>query len=303
MTISDEVDAFLAYMRVERGASDETIRAYGSDLARFVEYVGESRGEKARASELKVSHLRGYLAARYPDLEPASLSRNVSTLKSFWKFLLARGYTEQNPAEVLRAPKVPKALRNFLTVDEIFALLEQSVGDDPLAARDVALLELAYSTGLRVSELVGLCREDIDLDQGWLRTVGKGDKERVVPIGQKAIDATRRYLARRGELAPASDEPAVFVNFRGGRLSARSVRRVLRKRLLAAGLDPSITPHGLRHSFATHLLDSGADLRSIQEMLGHANLSTTQRYTHVSTDRLVEAYDAAHPRAKRASNE
>ena len=195
-------------------------------------------------------------------------------------------------------PKHSNPLRNYLKVDEMFQLLDEHRPEDVLGVRDMAMWEIGYGCGLRVSELVGLDVGRIDLDTGWVRVMGKGRRERDVPVGQKALSSLRRYLARRSELL-ADDEPedAVFLSYRGNRLSTRSVRRRLKQHLQRAGLDMDLTPHGLRHSFATHLLESGADLRGIQELLGHKSLSTTERYTHVSMDRLIDVYDNTHPHA------
>jgi integrase/recombinase XerC len=187
-------------------------------------------------------------------------------------------------------------------VDDVLQLLEKNAKDTPIGRRDHAMWEVAYGCGLRVSELVGLDVDRVDMDEQWVKVSGKGDKERMVPLPRKAKEALEAYYAKRPEMLKEPND-AIFLNVRGGRLTTRSVRRLLKQHLIAAGLDPDVTPHGLRHSFATHLLDSGADLRGIQELLGHASLSTTERYTHVSMQRLVEAYDKAHPRAKRASRE
>ncbi len=298
-TLSDRIDAFVEYMRAERGASAETLRAYASDLGQFAGWL-EERGEAADPAELGIEHLRGFVAARFDENSPASIARKISALRSFWSFLVKKRIVSANPADLLSVPKVRTPLKNYLSVDELFRMLDGARPDGPLGVRDMAMWEVGYGCGLRISEIAGLDLEDVDLDEGWVRTIGKGNKERQVPLGSKAQQAFGRYLNVRGELATA-DTPrgAVFLNYRGGRLTTRSIRRLFKKHLIKAGLDTSITPHGLRHSFATHLLDSGADLRGIQELLGHSSLSTTQRYTHVSIERLADAYDAAHPRARR----
>lgn len=296
------IDQFHDYLRAEKGASDETLRAYTSDLSLFVEWIAARIGGDLEPGSITLIHLRGFVSSRFDEDAPATIARRISTLRSFWNFMTRKRFVEDNVAELLRSPKLSRPLKNLMTVDEVFHLLDNSVPDDVLGTRDMAIWEVGYGCGLRVSELVGLDRRDVDLDDGWLRTIGKGDKERRVPLGRKAAKALRVWLSRRHELADESSEDALFLNFRGGRLTARSVRRRLKEHLIRAGLDPSITPHGLRHSFATHLLDSGADLRGIQELLGHESLSTTQRYTHVSMDRLVRAYEDAHPRASRASD-
>ena len=211
---------------------------------------------------------------------------------------------KENVTDLLKTPKVKTPLRNYFSVDEVFQLLDGARPAGPLGVRDMAMWEIGYGCGLRVSEIAGVAFDDFDRDEGWVRTVGKGDKERRVPLGSKAAAALERYLEVRGQLASArTPSGAVFLNHRGGQLTTRSIRRLFKEHLIRAGLDTSITPHGLRHSFATHLLDSGADLRGIQELLGHASLSTTQRYTHVSVERLADAYDLAHPRAKKKKEE
>ncbi len=300
--IERRVEQFRDFLRAEKGASDETLRAYGSDLEMFIEWCVEHDAPSDPES-LQLQHLRGFVAERFDDDAPATIARRISTLRSFWNFMMKKRFVTDNVAELLRTPKLSRPLKNLMTVDEVFHLLDSHVPDDALGARDMAIWEVGYGCGLRVSELVGLDQADVDLDEGWLRTIGKGNKERRVPVGTKAAKALRHWLSRRSELSTDESDDALFLNFRGGRLTSRSVRRRLKEHLIRAGLDPSITPHGLRHSFATHLLDSGADLRGIQELLGHASLSTTQRYTHVSMERLVRAYEDAHPRAKRDSSD
>ncbi|MCX5907903.1 MAG: tyrosine-type recombinase/integrase, partial [Deltaproteobacteria bacterium] len=232
----------------------------------------------------------------------SSMARKLAALRSFFRYLVEEGFLLQNPAEVVATPKQEKLLPNFLPVDEMFALLATPDSSTTWGARDLAILETLYSCGIRVSELVGLSDGDIDFSLGVLRVFGKGRKERIVPIGRKAVAVLGGYLPRRDqELASLNlkrDRPPLFINVKGGRLTARSVARILEKYVRKSALLRKVSPHALRHTFATHLLDAGADLRSIQEMLGHVSLSTTQRYTHVSTDKLMEVYDRAHPRAK-----
>jgi integrase/recombinase XerC len=300
--LNSRIDQFYDYLRAEKGSSEETLRAYSVDLRLFSAWC-EEKGVPADPAAMQLQHLRAFVASRFDDDAPATLSRRISTLRSFWNFMTRKRLVDDNLGELLRSPKLSQPLENFMTVDEVFHLLDSHRPDDALGARDMAIWEVGYGCGLRVSELVGLDRTDLDLDEGWVRTVGKGDKERRVPLGSKARRALDNWLSRRHEVATSDSAGAVFLNFRGGRLTARSVRRRLKEHLIRAGLDPSITPHGLRHSFATHLLDSGADLRGIQELLGHESLSTTQRYTHVSMDRLVRAYEDAHPRACRMTDE
>lgn len=293
------VDRFLEYLCVERGRSERTLAAYSSDLSQLQEHLEAQELSLDQVGQIGLKDLRGFVAARLDMDTSATLARKISAIRSFWTFLVKKGVVEDDIAELLSAPKVRQPLKNFLSVDEIFQLLDGHKQDGVLGIRDMAMWETLYGCGLRVSELVGLNLAEVDLKEGWIRTLGKGNKERMVPIGQKAKTAIELYLSRRGEIALDNHSTsAIWVNSRGGRLSDRSVRRLLKEHLIRAGLDTSVTPHGLRHSFATHLLDAGADLRGIQELLGHASLSTTQRYTHVSVERLAEVYDAAHPRAR-----
>lgn len=300
---SHRIDQFVDYLRVERGASDQTLRAYTSDLHQLQDYLEEVHDNaECDPGELSLNHLRGFVASRFDENSANSISRKISTLRSFWTFLRKKGLVEDNPAALLSAPKVSRPLTNYFNVDEVFHLLDRHAPDDALGVRDMAIWEMGYGCGMRASELVGLNLDDIDREEGWIAVRGKGDKERRVPLGRKADRALERYLHRRLELvSEETHDKAVFLNYQGGRLSSRSLRRLFKQHLTRAGLDTSITPHGLRHSYATHLLDSGADLRGIQELLGHSNLSTTQKYTHVSIDRLTEAYDEAHPLARRNS--
>ena len=301
-TLPEQIERFSDYMRAERGASVETRRAYTSDLSQFVAFLEDRGLAEIAVPNITAQHLRGFVADRFDENQPSSIARKISALRSFFRFLHKKGVIATNPATSLSSPKVRVPLKNYLNVDEVFALLDGTRPEGVLGQRDMAMWELGYGCGLRVSEIAGLNLKHIDLAEAWLRTIGKGDKERVVPVGKKAIAALERYLAVRGELVtPDTPADALFLNFRGGRLTTRSIRRLFKEHLIRAGLDTSITPHGLRHSFATHLLDSGADLRGIQELLGHSSLSTTQRYTHVSIDRMADAYDAAHPRANKPS--
>ena len=238
--------------------------------------------------------VRGYLADLHDrGLARTSIARRLATLRSFFRFLMRRGRVRVNPAREVRTPSLPGRLPAHLPIDQSQALFRHPPGDEVADRRDRAILEVLYATGVRVAELAGLDMEDTDLGEGSVRVLGKGRKERIVPLGSKAVDAVRAYLGgREGSRGP------LFRNARGGRLTVRSLHRIVRARARAAGLAGRVTPHTLRHTFATHLLDAGADLRLIQELLGHARLATTQRYTHVSADRLAKVYDAAHPRAK-----
>jgi integrase/recombinase XerC len=242
--------------------------------------------------------IRGYLGYLHQKNQKSSIARKLSTLRSFFKFLVKKGMIEFNPMEGILTPKREKNLPAYLSVDAIFRLLDSIETDSLQAARNRAIFETLYSCGIRVSELAGLDVYDLDTAAGMLKVLGKGGKERLVPIGAKALDslaAYRRMLQAQGGIGTASNGP-LFLNLRGQRLTTRSVARILKKIAAACGILTPVSPHTLRHTFATHMLDAGADLRSVQELLGHQNLSTTQKYTHVSIDRLMDAYDRAHPR-------
>jgi integrase/recombinase XerC len=297
---------FLRYLRVERNYSAHTLRSYRSDLSQFAEFMrervaGSDDRDLTTLSVDKVAYLdvRAYLASLYRRNAKSSVARKLSAIRSFFSYLVRQGEVRQNPADMVSAPKMGRAIPDFLPVDEAFQLMQGSDTSTALGSRDRAILEVLYSSGLRVSELTGLDLDSIDLELGIARVIGKGNKERVVPIGGKAAAALTNYLQRRGELlADGSQRGALFLNNRGGRLSSRSVARLLKRTLLRCNLGRPLSPHGLRHSFATHMLDAGADLRAVQEMLGHVSLSTTQRYTHLSVDKLMAEYDKTHPRSR-----
>jgi integrase/recombinase XerC len=294
---------FLAYLRDQKRSSEETLRAYRSDLEQFEAFLAKHhRGGGVPGPEgIDTLAVRGFVASLgHEGLSRSSISRKLSTVRSFLRHAVREGHIESSPADAVPAPRVPRHLPATLTVDEVFNLLDRIQGDDPPALRDRAILEMLYAAGLRVSELVGLDLGDVDLPGMLVRVMGKGRKERVVPFGRKAADSLRRWLASSTDVRRAGGDPtAVFLNLRGSRLTDRSVRRIVDRRLAEAAIQAHISPHTLRHSFATHLLGAGADLRAIQELLGHSSLSTTQRYTHVSTDALMRVYDRAHPRARR----
>ncbi|MBI3322056.1 MAG: tyrosine recombinase XerC [Candidatus Omnitrophica bacterium] len=289
---------FLNYLRVERNASAHTERNYETDLALLKQSLGDTPWEK-----VDLLALRSFVAQQRTDgRSKATMARRISSIRSFFRFLHREGFIESNPAVSanplagLKRPKQDQHLPSFLSMEEAQRLVEAPQGDHVAGARDRAILETLYSTGLRVSELVGLKVRDVDLIGGSLRTVGKGRKERLVPMGSYSIQAIRKYLAA---LPPEMTEPErpLFQNNRRGRLTDRSVRRILNRYLAKVSVARRISPHALRHSFATHLLDRGADLRSVQELLGHSSLTTTQVYTHVTTERLKKVYESAHPRA------
>ncbi len=296
------VGRFLQYLNVERNASALTVKSYREDLTALTDYLTEARGGTCpKPGEITVLELRGYLAALHEaGYAGTTIARRLASLRSFFRFGQREGWVETNPAKPLRNPRKPRNLPHFLSSEDLSRLLHAPPGDTSMGLRDRAMLETMYSAGLRVSELVGLDQSDLDLAAGVLRVRGKGRKERLAPVGSYAVRALRRWLSVRkvGPRERAGDASPVFVNRFGRRLTTRSVARMLEKYLRRTGLDRRTTPHSLRHSFATHLLDRGADIRSVQELLGHKSLVTTQIYTHVSTVGLREIYERAHPRAK-----
>ncbi len=295
------VDRFLKYLRVERNASELTVKSYREDLTALADYLAESRGGTPPApGEVTVLDLRGYVAALHEaGYARTTVARRLASTRSFFRFGQREGWTQANPAKPLRSPRRQRTLPHFLSTEQIGRLLEAPPADQPPGLRDRAILETMYSAGLRVSELVGLSDGDLDFEAGVVRVRGKGRRERLAPIGSYAARALKRWLrVRRLSAREASGpETPVFVNRFGRRLTTRSIGRMLEKYLRRTGLDGRTTPHSLRHSFATHLLDRGADIRSVQELLGHKSLVTTQIYTHVSTAGLRQAYERAHPRA------
>lgn len=300
--LSDWIREYLDYLTDQKHASPETVRAYGSDLAIFRAYIETNMPElTASPGKIDAVAIRGFVAGlSRSGLERSSIARRLSAVRSMLRHAVRQGYLPTNPAESISAPKLPKKLPRDMTVDEVFALLDRIAGREPADIRDRAILEFLYATGLRVGELVSLDLHDIDLAAGVVRVMGKGRKERMVPFGSKAREAVRAWMkVTKDRREKAGDPEALFLNLRGGRLTDRSVRRILNRRITDAALHLKVSPHTIRHSFATHLLGAGADLRAIQELLGHASLSTTQRYTHVTPDSLMKVYDKAHPRAMR----
>ena len=301
--LADEIAAFERHLRDERGVSPHTRTAYLRDVGTFAEFFSGTflsrPSGSVSAAEADVLAVRSYLAhLRTQGLSKTSVGRHLSALRTFFRFLTREGIGSSNPARAVATPRATRPLPRTLSVTEAVAVVEAREGGEPLPARDRALLELLYATGLRVSELVGLDVPDIDLASRQLRTLGKGKKERIVPFGEKAASAVREYLAERPQPKTRKDVDALFLNPGGGRLTDRTVRRILTRAVRLAGLSRGASPHAFRHSFATHLLAAGADLRSIQEMLGHASLSTTQKYTHLDAERLIEVYRKSHPRAE-----
>ena len=307
MRLADLTDSFLDYLRSQKGYSDHTVKNYQVDLDHFLKFLvnkEKSTGKKQIAPELESIDflvIREYLGRLYGRYKRTTLARKLSAIRSVFHFLERRGLVQRNPAADISSPKQGRYIPTHLPVDEMFRLLEGPDRAKPLGLRDLAILEVLYSCGIRVSELSGLNLSSIDFDQRLVKVLGKGNKERIVPIGRKALGAIQDYMEatlplRKKAQRDPQDEP-LFINFRGGRLTTRSIGRVVKKYASQCGLMTEITPHSLRHTFATHLLDGGADLRSVQELLGHVSLSTTQKYTHVSLEKLMEVYDKAHPRS------
>jgi len=292
------VDDFLRQLEIARAASPHTITAYKQDLAAFSAYLAPQNVPLEKVTHL---HIRGFLGVESVKLAPASRARRLAGLKSFYKFLTRRKIIDVSPARRVKSPKLPQRLPRAVPVDETFALMEAPSTEKLLGLRDAAMLELLYASGLRVSELCGLDLKDLDVRAKTVRVMGKGSKERIVPLNEPALDMIREWMARRPEVlakpAKKQEPNAMFLNARGGRLTSRSVERHLKRYVAELGIQRKVTPHSLRHSFATHLLAGGADIRSIQELLGHASLSTTQRYTAVSFEQLQKVYDSAHPHA------
>jgi integrase/recombinase XerC len=295
------IDRFLQYLTVERNSSALTVKSYREDLQALAAYLGERYQSAPQPGDVTTLDLRGYLAALHErQYAKTTIARRLASLRSFFRFGQREGWSAANPAKPLRNPRKSRALPHFLSSADLDRLLGTPPADKPMGLRDRAILEVLYSAGLRVSELVGLNDGDMDLAEGIVRVRGKGKRERLAPIGSYAAKALAswRRVRRVSQREKSGIETPVFVNKSGRRLTTRSVGRLLEKHLAAAGLDKRTTPHTLRHSFATHLLDSGADIRSVQELLGHKSLVTTQIYTHLTTANLRAVYEKAHPRAK-----
>jgi integrase/recombinase XerC len=296
--VGDLVAAFLRFLELSKGLSKHTLKAYALDLKVFGAYL-----ETQKVTLTQVNHLniRGYLSQQSVELAAATRARRLASLKSFYTFLHRRKIIEANPARRVKSPKLPLKLPRAIPVDEAFALMNAPDAERLLSLRDRAMLEVLYGGGLRVSELCGLSLADLDRSANTVRVLGKGQKERLCPLNPAAMTALEAWFERRGELlaqrSKRQDPTAMFLNFRGGRLTTRSVERHLDTYVKRLGLNRKMSPHALRHSFATHLLAGGADIRSIQELLGHASLSTTQRYTAVSFEQLQAVYDKTHPHA------
>jgi integrase/recombinase XerC len=306
-TLLECIHGFIQSLAAEKGYSAHTLRAYRNDLVELTAFVAGhpewARGEHHRLAAVRVTQvdamqIRGYLGYLHGRNRKSSIARKLAAIRSFFRHMRKLHRVDASPAEAIRTPKQAKPLPMYLSVDDMFRMLDNVAFEGVLGLRDRAILETLYSGGVRVSELAGLDVEALDSRNGLIRVLGKGNKERIVPIGLKAVEAINAY---RAALTVHTDEVdqgggALFLNKNLGRLTTRSIARVVDKYARACGLVVPVSPHALRHSFATHLLDAGADLRAVQELLGHRSLSTTQRYTHVSIDRLMEAYDKAHPR-------
>ena len=293
---------FLAYLEFERGLSRNTLDAYRTDLLQFGRFLESREVSALEASPADVSDFLQLLATgdgEKPPASPATIHRKSACLRSFYRHLRRDGLLDTDPTATLSTPRRSRKLPQVLTRGEIERLLSQPRGTEPASLRDRALLEVMYACGLRASEAIGLELMDVDVQEGLLRARGKGSKERIVPVGQAALKALRIYLERgRPALVKGAPEAHLFVNFRGGQLTRQGLYKIVRRHAVTAGLADRMSPHTLRHTFATHLLAGGCDLRSVQEMLGHADVSTTQLYTHLSSERLKDVYFRAHPRAR-----
>lgn len=301
MTFDEAIARFRDHLEGEKGASGHTLSAYVSDLAQFASWLVETTGAATwEVERVERTHIRGFLGTLHRKSKPATVARKLASIRSLYRYLGREEIVPTNPGEQLATPKIPRKLPTVLAVDDVFALLETPPAATSAGLRDRAWLEVLYSTGMRVSELVGMNVADADLAERIVSIRGKGKKERIGTLGSRAVEALRAWLDARESIraATAGDGRAMFLNLRGGRLTARSVRSLLDKHIVACGVRRRVSPHALRHTFATHLLDGGADLRAIQELLGHASLSTTQRYTHVSSAHLQKIYDESHPRAR-----
>lgn len=291
--MNELLENFIKHLSDERNYSQHTVKAYRGDLENFRDFLLK---EEKKIEDADIATINAYVSTLYGKNSPSSVERKISAVRSFFSFLVKKDVVAQNPAKLVRTPKKEKHLPVFLSVDEVFSLVDvKDPEKNPLRVRDRAILELLYSSGLRASELAGATLADLGMGEAIIRVRGKGNKERIVPVGSKALSALGEYLDIREKLKPASDR--VFLNSRGGGITTRSLARIIKKYGLVSGISKNVSPHVLRHSFATHLLAGGADLRAIQEMLGHSSLSTTQRYTHLSIERIMEVYDKTHPNA------
>ncbi len=295
-TMNELIVRFLKYLEIEKDASENTLRAYRKDLAIFSGYV------KERPEEIELNDIREFIAQQIKSgLSKTTVSRRLATVRSFITFLYREGAITKNPARIVSSPKKTEQLPNFLPIDDMISLIEKPEGIGIIPVRDKAILELLYSSGLRVSEIAGLNVDDVDMKEGLVKVRGKGKKERLLPVGSKALDALKSYIIEKMLFRKIGR--ALFLNRRDQRLSPRGIRRIVVKYARMIGIDGPIGPHTVRHTFASHLLQGGADLRVIQELLGHASLSTTQKYTHIDIGHLIDVYDRAHPLSKDARDD
>ncbi|MDF2565510.1 MAG: Tyrosine recombinase xerC [Massilibacillus sp.] len=291
------VDQFINYLAVDRGLAKNTLESYGRDLRQFQTYLQNGKFEDIKDSSRTT--IVDYLnSLKTQGKAVSTISRNIAALKSFYQYLVKENYLEHDPAEKLETPKLEKKLPKILTIAEVEELLKQPNVRLSVGLRDKAMLELLYATGIRVSEIIALNISDVNLDMGYVKCYGKGSKERIVPLGSIAVKSVHEYINKgRSKIVRTYEEPALFLNHHGNRLTRQGFWKIIKKYASQANIVKEITPHTLRHSFATHLLENGADLRSVQEMLGHADISTTQIYTQVTKNPLKEVYDKTHPRA------
>ena len=305
--VKNLISDFIESLAVEKGYSENTCRGYGVDLEGFTEYLAQNppggyrrsqSGDPVKIDGIHAITIRGYLGWLHKKNKKTTIARKLSAVRSFFKFLVKRGVIDDSPADSILTPKQDKTIPEYLPIDEMFRLLDSIQTGSILDLRNRAIFETLYSCGIRVAELVGMDVRNVDFSGGVIRVLGKGRKERIVPIGQKALAAIKIYREQAKKVwgISADHNGPLFLNKNKGRLSARSVARILDNLVKACGLLKPVSPHTMRHTFATHMLDAGADLRIVQELLGHKSLSTTQKYTHVSIDRLMETYDRAHPR-------
>jgi integrase/recombinase XerC len=306
-SLKNLISSFVKSLYSEKGYSENTCRAYLHDLKEFASFIfsswfsenmSKTKADSFRADQIDGLMIRGYLGLLHKKNKKATIARKLSAIRSFFRELVKHGVILENPVELILTPKQEQTIPAYLPVDDMFRLLDSIKADNLAGLRNRAIFETLYSCGLRVSELSGMNLFDVDFTKSVIRVLGKGDRERIVPIGRKALEAIKAYRQRLREESGISDDTnaPLFLNRNQGRLTVRSIARILDKTAKECGLLAPVSPHALRHTFATHMLDAGADLRIVQELLGHKSLSTTQKYTHVSIDRLMEAYDKAHPR-------
>lgn len=296
--LPENIQVFLAYLDIEKGYSQATMAAYGSDLDQLENFLKSMEKSCGKPLDIHKSDIHAFLVFLHKaGISKSSMSRKLSSIRSFFRFLLKNKNITQNPCQGVRNPRQDRPQPDFLNVDQALILMEASLEPSPKALRDMALAELLYGSGLRVSEAINLDLDDVDPRQTLVRVMGKGQKERMSPLTKPGLERIKRYVSQRGAFEPDPRENALFLGMRGKRLNRREAARIIDRLARIVALPESISPHGLRHSFATHLLQGGADLRSVQELLGHSRISTTQRYTHLNLDEVTRVYDRAHPKA------